>query len=52
MNDDLNHRLSSHSFSKAPALLTISLLDKATISAEDLEELKSIFHLFRFDILA
>lgn len=51
MNDDLNTPIViSHLFD---GIRMINLLTdrKATISSEDLEELKSVFHLFTFDIL-
>ena len=51
MNDDLNTPiLISHLFDASRIINTI-LDKKATIDAADLEELKSIFHLFMFDVL-
>jgi cysteinyl-tRNA synthetase len=51
MNDDLNTPIViAHLFDGARIINTI-LDKKATISAEDLEELKSLFHMFLFDIL-
>lgn len=51
MNDDLNSPIViAHLFDGARMINTV-LDKKATISAEDLEELKSVFHLFMYDIL-
>ncbi|MCI5561056.1 MAG: cysteine--tRNA ligase [Phocaeicola sp.] len=51
MNDDLNTPIViSHLFDATRMINTI-VDKKATISAEDLEELKSVFHLFVFDLL-
>lgn len=51
MNDDLNTPIViSHLFDGIRMINTV-LDKKATISAADLEELKSVFHLFAFDIL-
>ena len=51
MNDDLNSPIViAHLFDGARMINTV-LNKKATISAEDLEELKSAFHLFMYDIL-
>lgn len=51
MNDDLNTPIViSHLFDAIRMINTV-IDKKATISAEDLEEMKSVFHLFVFDIL-
>jgi cysteinyl-tRNA synthetase len=51
MNDDLNTAtVIAHLFDGARIINTV-LDKKATLSAEDLEELKSLFHMFLFDIL-
>ena len=51
MNDDLNTPIViAHLFDGARIINTV-LDKKATLSAEDLEELKSLFHLFMFDVL-
>ena len=51
MNDDLNSPIViSHLFDAARAINSVKD-GKATISAADLEELKSVFKLFMFDIL-
>lgn len=51
MNDDLNSPIViAHLFDGARMINTV-LDKKATISAEDLEELKSMFHLFMYEIL-
>ena len=51
MNDDLNTPIViSHLFEACRHINTV-LDKKATLSAQDLEELKSTFHLFLFDIL-
>ena len=51
MNDDLNSPIViAHLFDGARMINTV-LDKKATISAEDLEELKSVFHLFMYEIL-
>ena len=51
MNDDLNTPIViAHLFDGARIINT--LLDKkATVTAEDLEELKSVFHLFMYEVL-
>lgn len=51
MNDDLNSPIViAHLFDGA-RMINTALDKKATLSAEDLEELKSVFHLFMYDIL-
>lgn len=51
MNDDLNSPIViSHLFDATRGINSV-LSGQATISAEDLDELKSVFHLFMFDIL-
>ena len=51
MNDDLNTLIViSHLFDAIRMINTV-IDKKATISADDLEELKSVFHTFVFDIL-
>lgn len=51
MNDDLNSPIViSHLFDATRSINTV-LSGAATISAEDLEELKTVFNLFLFDIL-
>ena len=51
LNDDLNSPIViAHLFEGCRIINTV-LDKKATISAEDLEELKSVFHLFMFEIL-
>jgi len=51
MNDDLNSPIViSHLFDATRSINTV-LSGAATISAEDLEELKAVFNLFLFDIL-
>ena len=51
MNDDLNSPIViSHLFDATRSINSV-LAGQATISAEDLDELKSVFHLFMFDIL-
>jgi cysteinyl-tRNA synthetase len=51
MNDDLNSPIViSHLFDAIRMINTV-IDKKATISADDLEELKSVFHTFVFDIL-
>jgi cysteinyl-tRNA synthetase len=51
MNDDLNTPIViAHLFDGARIINTV-LDKKATLCAEDLEELKSLFHLFMFDVL-
>ena len=51
MNDDLNTPIViSHLFDGIRMINTV-IDKKATISAEDLEEMKSVFHLFAFDLL-
>ncbi len=51
MNDDLNSPIViSHLFDATRSINTV-LSGTATISAEDLEELKAVFNLFLFDIL-
>ena len=51
MNDDLNTPIVISHLFDATRMINTVIDKKATISAEDLEELKSIFHLFVFDIL-
>ena len=51
MNDDLNTPIViAHLFDGARIINTV-LDKKATLSAEDLDELKNLFHLFMFDVL-
>jgi cysteinyl-tRNA synthetase len=51
MNDDLNTPIViAHLFDGARIINTV-LDKKATLSAEDLEELKNLFHLFMYDVL-
>ena len=51
MNDDLNTPIViAHLFDGARIINTI-LDKKATVTAEDLEELKSVFHLFMYEVL-
>ena len=51
MNDDLNTPIViAHLFDGARIINTV-LDKKATLNAEDLEELKSLFHLFMYDVL-
>ena len=51
MNDDLNTPIViSHLFDGIRMINTV-IDKKATISAEDLEEMRSVFHLFAFDLL-
>jgi cysteinyl-tRNA synthetase len=51
MNDDLNTPIViSHLFDACRIINTV-LDKKATLNAEDLEELKSVFNLFLFDVL-
>ena len=51
MNDDMNSPIViAHLFDGARMINTV-LDKKATLSAEDLEELKSVFHLFMYEIL-
>lgn len=51
MNDDLNSPIViSHLFDATRGINSV-LSGQATISAEDLEELKSVFHLFMYDVL-
>lgn len=51
MNDDLNSPIViSHLFDATRGINSV-LSGQATISAEDLAELKSVFHLFMFDLL-
>ncbi len=51
MNDDLNSPIVIAHLFDACRIINTLLDKKATISAEDLEELKNVFHLFMFDIL-
>ena len=51
MNDDLNTPIVISHLFDATRMVNTLVDKKATISAEDLEELKSVFHLFAFDIL-
>ena len=51
MNDDLNTPIVISHLFDATRMINTVIDKKATISAEDLEELKSVFHLFVFDIL-
>ena len=51
MNDDLNSPIViSHLFDATRGINSV-LAGQATLTAEDIEELKSVFHLFLFDIL-
>ena len=43
--------MSSHSFSEGARIINNVIAGNATISAEDLKELKETFHLFCFDIM-
>ena len=51
MNDDLNTPIVISHLFDATRMINTVIDKKATISAEDLEELKSVFQLFVFDIL-
>ena len=51
MNDDLNTPIVISHLFDATRMINTVIDKKATISAEDLEELKNVFHLFVFDIL-
>ena len=51
MNDDLNTPIVISHLFDATRMINTVIDKKATISAEDLEELKSAFHLFVFDLL-
>ena len=51
MNDDLNTPIVISHLFDATRMINTVIDKKATISAEDLEELKDVFHLFVFDIL-
>lgn len=51
MNDDLNTPIVISHLFDATRMINTVVDKKATISAEDLEELKSVFHLFVFDLL-
>ena len=51
MNDDLNTPIVISHLFDATRMINTVIDKKATISAEDLEELKSVFHLFVFDLL-
>jgi cysteinyl-tRNA synthetase len=51
MNDDLNSPIVISHLFDATKIINNILAGNNTISAEDLEELKSVFHLFMFDIL-
>ena len=51
MNDDLNTPIVISHLFDATRMINTVVDKKATISVEDLEELKSVFHLFAFDIL-
>lgn len=51
LNDDLNSPIVIAHLFDAARLINIVLDGKGTLSAEDLEEVKSVFQLFLFDIL-
>ena len=51
MNDDLNSPIVIANLFEGARMINTVLDKKATISAEDLEELKSVFQLFMYDIL-
>ncbi len=51
MNDDLNSPIVIANLFEAARIINTVLDKKATLSAEDLEELKSVMHLFMYDIL-
>ena len=51
MNDDLNTPIVISHLFEATRMINTVIDKKATISAEDLEELKEVFRLFAFDIL-
>ncbi len=51
MNDDLNSPIVISHLFDATKMINNILAGNNTITAEDLEELKSVFHLFMFDIL-
>jgi len=51
MNDDLNSPIVISHLFDATKIINNILAGNNTISAEDLEELKGVFHLFMFDIL-
>ena len=51
MNDDLNTPIVISHLFDATRMINTVIAKKATISAEDLEELKSVFHLFVIDLL-
>lgn len=51
MNDDLNSPIVISHLFDASKMINNIIAGNNTISAEDLEELKSVFHLFMFDIL-
>jgi cysteinyl-tRNA synthetase len=51
MNDDLNSPIVIATLFEAARIVNTVLDKKATLSAEDLDELKSVMHLFMYDIL-
>ena len=51
MNDDLNSPIVIAYLFDGARMINTVLDKKATLSAEDLEELKSVFHLFMYEIL-
>lgn len=51
MNDDLNTPIVISHLFDATRMINTVIDKKATISTEDLEELKQVFHLFVFDVL-
>jgi cysteinyl-tRNA synthetase len=51
MNDDLNSPIVIATLFDAARIVNTVLDKKATLSAEDLDELKSVMHLFMYDIL-
>ena len=51
MNDDLNTPIVISHLFEATRMINTVIDKKATVSADDLEELKSAFRLFAFDIL-
>jgi cysteinyl-tRNA synthetase len=51
MNDDLNSPIVIATLFDAARIVNTVLDKKAALSADDLEELKSVMHLFMYDIL-
>lgn len=51
MNDDLNSPIVISNLFDASKIINNIIAGNSTISTEDLEELKEVFHLFMFDIL-